>query len=67
MKSNFHDIAYVHSFFSSSNKCEAVGHRPTVFSDDHDEDGSHQAHRIHGVSEKVREPVNCPTMTEKWP
>lgn len=52
---------------SSSNKCEAVGHRPTMFSDDHDEDGPHQAHGVYGVSEKVREPVNCATMTDKWP
>lgn len=39
---------------SSSNKCEIVGHWPTVFSDHHDEDGFNQAHRVYGVSEKVR-------------
>lgn len=39
---------------SSSNKCEIVGHWPTMFSDDHDEDGFNQAHRVYGVSEKVR-------------
>lgn len=38
---------------SSSYKCEAVGHRPPVFPDHHDEDRSHQAHRVHGVFEKV--------------
>lgn len=42
------------TFLSSSNKCEAVGHRPTMFSDDYDEDRSHQAHRVYGVSQKVR-------------
>lgn len=38
---------------SSSDKCEAVGHRPAMFSDDHDENRSHQAHGVYGVSEKV--------------
>lgn len=49
---------------SSTNKREAVGHRPTMFSDDHDEDGSHQAHRVHAVSKKVRKLAYIfPTMT----
>lgn len=38
---------------ASSYKCEAVGHRPAVFPDHHDEDRAHQAHRVHGVFEKV--------------
>lgn len=39
--------------FLSAHRREAVGHRPPVFPDHHDEDGPHQAHRAHGVSEKV--------------
>lgn len=52
----FYDTANLHPFFRppSPDKCEAVGHWPTMFSDDHDEDGSHQAHRVYGISEKVR-------------
>lgn len=56
---------------SSSYKCEAVGHRPPVFPDHHDEDRSHQAHRVHGVFEKVSvqegrgEPCWCPSPAEE--
>lgn len=39
--------------FLSAHRREAVGHRPPVFPDHHDEDGPHQAHRAYGVSEKV--------------
>lgn len=41
----------------SSHQREAVGHRPPVFPDHHDEDGPHQAHGVYGVSEKVS--VRC--------
>lgn len=51
----FNDIANVSLSFSSY-KCEAVGHRPAVLPDHHDEDRSHQAHRVHGVFEKVSVP-----------
>lgn len=55
---------------SSSYKCEAVGHRPPVFPDHHDEDRSHQAHRVHGVFEKVSVqgggPTGVPPQQKNW-
>ncbi len=40
-------------FFPSPHKSEVMGHRPSVFPDHHDEDRTHQACRVHGVSEEV--------------
>lgn len=37
----------------SSDPCEAVGHRPAVLSDYHDENRTHQTLRVHGLPEEV--------------
>lgn len=37
----------------SCDRCEVMGYRQTVFPDYHDENGTHQTRRIHGVIEKV--------------
>lgn len=39
--------------FPSSCKCETLGHWSTMFSNNNDENRTHQAHRVHGVFKKV--------------
>lgn len=51
-----HDATCV---FRSSDPCEAVGHRPAVLPDHHDENRTHQTRRVHGLPEEVRNCHQC--------